>query len=367
MNQQEYMHNANAMIYLVSCALNGKTPKAELIAKMDLEQLFRVCQAHTLTACTAYALESAGIRDQRFSEAKEKAIRKNILFDAERRKVFRRLEEAEIWYMPLKGALLKDDYPKLGMRQMSDNDILFDGSRRQDVHDIFTDLGYKCGHYGRGKDDSYYMDPVYLFEMHNSLFNAVQTEAVYQYYENVKARLNKDENSAYGFHFTHEDFYLYILAHENQHFVVGGIGVRYLADTYVFLRKYENSLDWNYINAELEKLGIADFERKNRILAQKLFSREKLEPEEKQLLRYYVLSGTFGTKENTVRNTKQTEANGSTAVYLLKRLFPPLKYYKVWYPTAYRHKILLPAAWTFRLLRGLISKRKMLLHELKKL
>ena len=64
MEKREFRRNANAMIYLVSCALNQRTPKAELVSKIDLEQLFEVCQNHILTACAAYALESAGVHNQ---------------------------------------------------------------------------------------------------------------------------------------------------------------------------------------------------------------------------------------------------------------------------------------------------------------
>ena len=122
MEQAEFRKNAADMIYLTTCAINNEKPKQERIEKLNLPELFEVCQKHILTACVAYALESAGIKDSAFSQAKEKAIRKNILLDTERRTILRRLEEEKIWYMPLKGALLHNWYPKLGMRQMSDND-----------------------------------------------------------------------------------------------------------------------------------------------------------------------------------------------------------------------------------------------------
>ena len=89
MEKKEYRRNAGAMIYLVSCAVNGKTPNAEKLKSIDLEQLFEVCQEHILTACAAYALEAAGIHDQNFQQAKEKAVRKNILLDAERAKILK--------------------------------------------------------------------------------------------------------------------------------------------------------------------------------------------------------------------------------------------------------------------------------------
>ena len=83
------------------------------------------------TGNTAYVLESAGIYNDKFRTAKEKASRKNIFLDAGRKKLFSFCEENGIWYMPLKGSVLKELYPDFSMRQMADNDILFDAGYQQ--------------------------------------------------------------------------------------------------------------------------------------------------------------------------------------------------------------------------------------------
>ena len=62
MEKRDYRRNAGAMIYLVSCALQNRVPDAEKLKQIRLDALFEVCQDHVLTACAAYALESAGKR-----------------------------------------------------------------------------------------------------------------------------------------------------------------------------------------------------------------------------------------------------------------------------------------------------------------
>jgi len=64
----------------------------------------------------------------------------------------------------------------------------------------------------------------------------------------------------------------------------GGMGVRLLLDIYIYMKKFHDSLDWDYIKGELEKLGIADFERESRELAMKVFGGGKLTDEEKKLI-----------------------------------------------------------------------------------
>lgn len=365
MEKHEFRKNAADMIYLIACVVNGKTPKAQRVENMNIDQLFEVCQKHILTACVAYALESVGIKNHEFNQAKEKAIRKNILLDAERSRILRRLESENIWYMPLKGALLKDWYPKLGMRQMSDNDILIDGAGREKTKSIMKELGFKLKA-SRYNVDEFCKEPVYNFEMHESFFpdqNDDRINRFSKYYKDISPRLIKDKNNEYGYHFSIEDFYLYMIAHEYKHFSGGGTGVRSLLDIYVFMQKFDSSLDWSYLNEELRILGIEDFERESRELSMKIFRLKKLTADDKRLLNYYVMSGTYGTIQNSVNN--KLNRKGSKFLYILDRVFPSMSFIKTGYPFFYRHKFLIPILIIIRPVRGLIINRKRIINELK--
>ena len=78
MEKAEFRRNADDMIYLTICAIKGIVPEQKRIEKLNLPKLFEVCQRHILTACVAYALESAGIKDNAFTQVKVKAIRKKV-------------------------------------------------------------------------------------------------------------------------------------------------------------------------------------------------------------------------------------------------------------------------------------------------
>ena len=355
------------MIYLTACAVNGKIPEKERIQGLDLPSLFSVCQEHILTACVDYALESAGIRDHDFTQAKEKSIRKNILLDAERKKVLAELEKAKIWYMPLKGAVMKDWYPKLGMRQMSDNDILCDSNSQKEIKTIMLQLGFTCLHYGDGNDNAYQKPPVCNFEMHHRLFSETNTGKLYEYYDNVKETLVKDDNKEYGYHFTNEDFYIYMTAHEYKHYSAGGTGVHSLLDVYIAMRKFGEQFAWEEVRAKLQELGIAEFEQQSRELGMKLFDFQELSEEEREILDYYIFSGAYGKTINRVKTNLQKKENTSKASYVFHRIFIPMEEYKVWFPWAYRHKWLIPVAWTYRLFRGVFARRKKVSVEVKHL
>lgn len=94
-----------------------------------------------------------------------------MLLDSEREKIFSLFEKGGIWYLPLKGVILKEMYHVYGMRQMADNDILFDSTYRKEVKDIFLSLGYEMESYNKGNHDVYLKAPIYNYEMHVSLFD----------------------------------------------------------------------------------------------------------------------------------------------------------------------------------------------------
>lgn len=365
MEKQEIRRNAMLMLRLCSCAVNQEVPDASVTAELDPDALFEVCQMHSMTACTAYALESANICPPAFREAKEKAVRREILFDSMRSQILSQLSKEQIWHMPLKGVPLKKFYPRIGMREMSDNDILFDSAYRSRVREIMEEKGFTCEHFGTGHNDEYKKEPVYNVEMHVMLFTETNAEGMfYESFRDVKQRLKADSKQPFLFHFTPEDYYIYLLAHEYKHYRLGGTGVRSLLDIYIFLREFEQKLDWDYLNEELSKMQLAEFETQNRTLSMHLFSGAALTDTEQEQLDYYIFSGTYGTFTHEIEN-KLRKHSGSKGKYIFRRIFPTMEWIRGNASFYYRHKWLIPAMWVIRPVRTLLRNRKKLLAELR--
>lgn len=92
------------ILYLTGCAMHQTIPNVE---GMDLEQITKVAMHHTIASMICMALESAGVKVNTLIDQKNKAIRKVMLLDCERERIFSKMAEAGIWYLPLKGVLLK--------------------------------------------------------------------------------------------------------------------------------------------------------------------------------------------------------------------------------------------------------------------
>ena len=346
------------LIYLVSCAIDESIPDAKRIAGMDMEALYKLASRHHLSAVIAPALKAAGVDNEKFTAAFNSSLLKNATMDMEMAAIFKELDAACIWHLPLKGTLLQHLYPIYGMRQMSDHDILFDAERADDVKNIMEKLGFQTKSFGAGVHDVYYKLPVSNFEMHRSLFGPGQDENPAAYYQDMERRLLGD---SYEKHLSPEDFYLYITAHEYKHFSNKGTGLRSLLDIFVYLKC--NSLDMDYVTAEAEKMELTEFEAQNRALAQRLFSGAPLTEADQRMLDYILASGVYGTMTHQVENMLTKHRYGKIG-YALNRFLVPVsrknpKYaaFEMTYPFFYRHKIFLPLLPFYRTFRAIKAGR----------
>ena len=374
------------LIYLMACSLQGTKPEEALLANIDMEALLRLAKAHSVSAMVCMALEqtdafqhAAETTRLKWLDSKNKAVRKNMLLDAERHRLEKEFAEHGIWYMPLKGSILKDWYPKFGMREMADNDILFDASKRKEVKAIFQGRGYTVKEYNKSNHDAYEKPPIYNFEMHVSLFPGTYKERTEQY-ENAKERLLPVDGTAYQFAFTPEDFYVFVLAHAHKHYSHSGTGIRTLADIYVMDQHLGGIMDRDEVEQKLTQLGIAEYEQHSRVLAEKLFSAVRplaeieLTEDEKEMLLYYCDATTYGTVGNSVNNRLHELQEDSEDItlrtklkYCCVRLFPGREFCKYAFPFVYKHPWTLPFFWVWRIVYKSIASKKNVQQELKAL
>lgn len=343
---------ACSLIYLCKCAVNRDVPDREVLKSTDLDELYGLASRHMLAAITGIALQSAGIETEKFKNAISASFWKTMILNEERASVCDKLNEAGIWYLPLKGAIIKDWYPEFGMRESADCDILFDKRYEDRVRDIMLDLGYTVERYGGGHHDVYFKQPVTNMQMHVDLFGNGYADNLNSYFANVGDRLIT--KSGYEMAFQPEDFYIYMISHEWEHFQKSGTGLRSVLDTYVFLQHYDETLNWDYISEEINSIGIRDFEARNRVLAQRLFGPEDLTDRDLDLLEYLVSSGVHGTYSNRVHNDVQKLGGGffGTVRYLISRIFMPSDMVLRKYGFFARHRILLPLLPIYRLVRS---------------
>lgn len=339
----------------LSCAINKK----ELAIDIDEEQIYILAVYHSLTSLLATVFPGK----EPWTMSRRKVFFADVNMDKERKKILHFMEENGIWHMPLKGIILKDLYPIKASREMADNDILFDKCFTGVVHDYMVGQGYEDKSYLEGHVDEYIRKPCFNFEMHRALYHT-NNRKLHDYYKDVKDRLIKDEDNNYGYHFTDEDFYVFMVSHAYRHYKDGGTGIRSLLDIYVYNK--EKNLDYAYIEQELRKIDVFEYEKRMRPLAEKIFCGEEyvLTEEEEQILEYYFDSGTFGTQEHNdenalLRMTGESEfTEEAKKKYWIKRIID-MDWYKEHMPLLYKTIVLIPFHVLFRCVRGLTKLDKL--------
>ena len=205
--------------------------------KIYIGRIYYIAKKHNLVSLMAQAMEKLGFESdsdiwKRWLKEKNQLIYKSVLMDVEREAIQDFFEENNIWYMLLKGMVIRKYYPSPELREMADNDILFDNKYSKEVYDFMTARGYKSDDYNKGYHDEYLKPPAYNFEMHRQLVSSKERPKWYEYYKDVKSILINDANDKNQFYFSDNDFYVYFIVHTYKHFLNSGMGLRTVLDVY---------------------------------------------------------------------------------------------------------------------------------------
>ena len=352
------------LIHLLSCALNGKEVRHQ--EGIDYSTLLSLARKHQV-----YNIIFPLIKDdsdvpeeykKKFRDYNLSEISRMLVINNERSEVYDSLEENGIKYMPLKGLIIKDYYPMESMRQMSDNDILFDVKYRDVVADLMKSMGYKSIATGENTDD-YHKPPYCTFEFHRTLFFAENDFC--PKFDNLWENAVKDDERPCMYHMGLEDIYIYSVCHMYKHFTTAGCGIRFLADNYLFLKKEQEKLDWNRIDSFMSEYNISDYEQKCRRLAFDMFDENELDDDELELLETFMNFGIFGNGGIRIANRIKKLSEGSSIEqakkeYLLYRLFPPKSKMIADNRILEKKPYLLPFYYILRLFKALLNGRKTL-------
>ena len=337
-----------------------------------------------------------------WSHRKDANVAKNLVQVSERDKLVRLLTEDGIDVLPLKGSVLIDMYPSPSWRQMADLDMLIRADQNHNVRAHMERLGYTTKIFDSGKDDCYDLPPFLHVEMHRQLVpESSPLPGLSNYYVDPWRRAmtgaassaqpgtansqssSANEHPAHLYHFSWDDYYLFLLAHFYRHFQVGGSGIRNVMDIHVFLQNHRQDLHEEYLAAELEKLHMTDFRTDMEARAKRWFgvaTEGQSAPETQQgtyeqtpVNRHredidYLLfsSGAYGLVSYSMdfalnRQAEEHRSKLTTGLsYLQKIVFPNYDYMMLSYPwMTGAPRASLPLLWVYRIAhRGWTSRTK---------
>ncbi|MBQ1992317.1 MAG: hypothetical protein II233_06030, partial [Clostridia bacterium] len=147
-----------------------------------------------------------------------------------------------------------------------------------------------------------------------------------------------------------EDIYIYLSVHAVHHIRFSGIAPRIFLDYYVFLEKYKDILNMNYINDVLAKFKYKEFDTIAVSLAYKWFSKNGSGLDKNSNVDLFVADcSTYGTTEHNVGlRTARLAKNGkkpSKLLFVMKQIFPPAVRIKSEFKILEKYPFLLPFVW----------------------
>ena len=330
--KQQYI----SFIDLLASVLNGAHPP-KLPDGFDWEYFCRYAQRNSVANILAYSMDEVNVKpsstvykvlenDRRYQIIKETSQ----IVDIE--KVVERLEKSQIKNALLKGYFMKQLYPRSDFRTMSDIDMLAQKKNFKKIEKIFKELGFTKRDIIKSSEIHFVKGLLYC-EVHDDI-----NEELSNYYDNVWDMVKLRDGFSYSYQMKPEDFYIYNVYHAAKHFSNGGIGIRMVMDVYVCLQAFKN-LDFEYIDAELKKAGIDEFEKAFRAIALNWFSDDKTEIN--SFGEFILYCSTFGAREiYFYQDNKRTEK-----FYWLKQVFVPYDRLKHRYSYLEKAPVLLPFSW----------------------
>ena len=347
-------------------ALLQEQPVPPIPEGVSLGELFDFSKGHSVEALVFRGLATTGSHSAdpvwaQWGQRSNQLLAQSIVQLQERDDIIRNLTDAGIDLMPVKGCWLKELYPELSDRQMSDLDMLIHPADAPSAEAVLLGMGFRrdevCFHH-----TTYIKPPYTALELHTCLLP--DTDAHGAYYESVWDRAVSVEGTPRLYRLTPEDEYLYYLVHLHMHMTEGGSGLRSILDHAIYSRCFPD-LNAAYLETELETLGLSEFARQVRALSRCWFETGAPVPGAiEPLARAVCTAGTYGTLETRTHNRmarlRQKHRNPVTRffAYSLPRFFRPLSEMKRRYPVLEKAPLLLPVFWVVRMVSMMLHNEK---------
>ncbi len=334
------------MMRLIAFVVCGKpiSPVPAQLTDDQLTDLFRLAKAHDLAHLTAQAVLDLSLTENavwigKCQQQIFSAVHRYEKIRYELQRIEALLADAQISYIPLKGAVIRAAYPAPWMRTSCDIDILIhDTDLAKATALLQNTLAYEKKTQGSHDVGLFSKSGVHL-ELHYSLWESNIVEKAEQVLTDVwDFALLTD--TPYQMAFREEMFNYYHIAHMAKHFQNGGCGVRPFLD--LWLLEHRIPHDEEKRNALLRAGGLMRFADAAKKLADLWFGADVEKPTElTQWMQDYILSGgVYGTVENSVM-VWQVKKGGKLR-YALSRIWLPYESLKFYYPSLGKHKWLLP-------------------------
>lgn len=350
--QQQKIKEFDYFRRVVKSAVNGEAVP-EKPNDVLWKSVFGLAMNHSLIFLTYDVLRDAVKRDgeAEIIEYLEKKYSIEYARHVSQVKEFKSITETftenKIPFLPLKGFLMKELYPKPEYRQMADMDIYVGKENSKPAIDLLVGMGYDCK---TDPDHTIINDVLIKLPFLNvELHKKTEADSKFGFKDCVK----KEENP-YWFEMKRADAVMFMLRHSRKHYLHGGCGIRAILDLYLFRKRYPDFFNSKDLYKEFESEELYEFYKIASEVGERWFSNSEYITELSPFEIYTITGGTYGSFTNLI---SQRLKNQSKFSYIMGRLFPPVKVIKKRYKWVEKCIILLPFGYVARFVQSIFNGR----------
>lgn len=349
------------LLTLVRSGLTGE--KLPLPEGFDLERAYPELVRHQVLASAYLGAVNCGIskRDpvvarlfQAYCQCLDHSEKQQKLVE----KICTAFDRAGVDYMPLKGCSLKGLYPAPELRAMGDADILIRVEQYDRIKPVLPELGFveklESDH------ELIWKHSDLMLELHKRLIPSYNKD-YYRYFGDGWQLATVHNGTRWAM--KREDEFVYLFTHFAKHYRGGGIGLRHLADLWVFLRAYPE-LDEDYAKREMQKLKLLTFYENTVRTVRAWFGEADWDETAQFIICRICGSGAYGTREGRDLSDVARETSGGRTVaetrntWARRLVFQPIGEMKKKYPVLEKAPVLLPLFWVIRIVTVLLFRRR---------
>ncbi len=354
----------------VYCAL--KTASAEAPAgSLDWKGLLQLAQEQKLTAVLFSALRNVLPEQERrlwrtlsLQEAALQTQRTETFL-----KTYQALTDRGFHPLIVKGLLCRETYPEPDTRVSSDEDLYVPNADYPRFHAALLELGFSGEEpdYRSAHEARYYLRDLMieghweLFPQDNAALNALNAlqDGFWQ-----RSRI-QDVRGVPMRVLEPTDHMTFLLLHAFKHFINSGVGIRQICDVAQWSKAYE--IDWNRVReamrlAHAEHFAAAVFDAGEKYFDM-MFPARWLRADCTALLEDAFGGGVYGSATMSRKHSGsmtlaavEDAARANRAKAVMRTVFPNRAVMETSFPWVKRSALLLPAAWTLRIVRYLQSR-----------
>ena len=366
------------LIDVLRCFVTGTETKLNTDG-VDPQELLSLSKQHSVAGIVACILSKQTAfwnkeAEKQFLKEYDRTLMQMLSRESSAVELCHKLTQMNIPHIVFKGMTVSEAYPVAALRAYGDVDIIVKKDDVPVIRRLMTEEGFEhtltdegvVNAFKRGRE---------RYDIHTALnvSNVNNAEFFSNIWENAVLRQGKTHVFNHNFHL------IYLICHLEKHVYGSGAGVRMYLDIALYLKKFANELDLDFVRSTLERCGLGKFLCTVLYLCNKWFAVEIpswVEPMEDKVYsgmwEFVFSGGVFGeqTKDDILRDDLRREMasgkKGAKFRFIVRRMFPSSFELCRMYPRFEGKPLLIPCAWFCHIgnviFTGKISKVKKVMN-----